>query len=88
MPVRSFAPYPAFQMAGNAWEIVEGEVKPTQQDVARFASLLVPPLNEDDPWIAVRGGSFMEPLMPMYESRAIPARYTSNDIGFRCVKDP
>ena len=88
MPVRSFAPHPAFQMAGNVWEIVGGDVKPTPQEVARFASSLSPSLTEDEPWISIRGGSYLEPLTPMYESRANPARYTSSDIGFRCVKDP
>jgi len=88
MPVRSFAPYPAFQMAGNVWELVEGEVKPGPQDIARLAGLLAPRLAEDEPWIAIRGGSFAEPLVPMYESRTIPERYVANDIGFRCIRDP
>ena len=88
MPVRSFAPHPAFQMAGNAWEMVEGEATPSPQDIADFRSRLTPPLGEDEPWISIRGGSYMRPLIPMYESQAIPARYTAADIGFRCVKDP
>jgi formylglycine-generating enzyme required for sulfatase activity len=88
MPVRSFAAYPAFQMAGNVWEIADSEPTPSQADVAKFAPLLTPPLTEDEPWVAVRGGSYREPLLPMYESRPIPARYAASDIGFRCVKDP
>jgi formylglycine-generating enzyme required for sulfatase activity len=40
MPVRSFGAYPAFQMIGNAWEIVEGE---TASGVAiRGGSCLTP----------------------------------------------
>jgi formylglycine-generating enzyme required for sulfatase activity len=88
MPASSFGAYPAFQMAGNVWEIVDSERTPSQQDLARFSTLLTPPLTEDEPWIAVRGGSFREPLVPMYDSRAVPARYAAGDIGFRCARDP
>jgi formylglycine-generating enzyme required for sulfatase activity len=74
MPVRSFGAYPAFQMIGNAWEIVEGENKAATEQ----------------PRIAIRGGSYLTPLSRnlAYDSMSIPASYASGDIGFRCVKDP
>jgi serine/threonine-protein kinase len=88
-PVKSYAPYrDAYQMAGNAWEMVEGEVPPSEQAVARFAKLLTPPLTPRDKWITMRGGSFNTPLAAAvaYEFVAIPERYSSSDIGFRCAK--
>jgi formylglycine-generating enzyme required for sulfatase activity len=92
MPARSFSAYPAFQMVGNAWEMVEGEVHPSPQAVANVASLLNPPATADEPWISIRGGSFNSPLTPgiVYDSGSVPERYAAiaPDIGFRCIKDP
>ena len=85
MAVRAFPGYPTFQMIGNSWEMVDGDAKPAQQEIAKFASLLTPPL-KDEPWVFIRGGSYLEPLMPVFEQRAIPARYSARDIGFRCAK--
>ena len=89
MPVKSFKPYPAYQMAGNAWEMVEADKTfPTPQTVERFAKLLTPPPTADEKWIVIRGGSFNTPLKFAlgYESSLIPERYSSSDIGFRCAK--
>jgi hypothetical protein len=91
LPARTFLPYGgAYQMVGNAWEMVEGEVKPSAAAVARYASLLNPPPTADEPWISIRGGSFNTPLTPgiVYDSATIPEVYTSDQIGFRCVKYP
>ena len=90
MPVRSFAPYPAYQMAGNAWEMIEGRITPSPAAVAMFSTLLSPPPTADEQWIAIRGGSFNTPLAAAaaYEWSPIPERYSSGDIGFRCAKDP
>lgn len=90
MPARSFGSYPEFQMIGNAWEMVEGQVNPSPEDLAGFANLLSPPPTSTEPWIAIRGGSYDVPLMRdlAYASHAIPARYAAPDIGFRCAKDP
>jgi len=90
VPAKSFQAYPEYQMAGNAWEMVEGRAEPGADDVAAFATLLQPPPTATEAWIAVRGGSFREPLMPdtLTKARLIPARYSAPDIGFRCVKDP
>ncbi len=91
MPARSFVPHRgAYQMVGNAWEMVEGEVKPSAEAVARAHSLLEPAPTADEPWITIRGGSFNFDLAPgiVYDFISIPERYTAKDIGFRCAKDP
>jgi eukaryotic-like serine/threonine-protein kinase len=88
-PAKSYTPYRgAYQMAGNAWEMVEGAVTPSTEAVARFAKLLTPALTPRDKWITMRGGSFNTPLAAAvaYEFVAIPERYSSSDIGFRCAK--
>ncbi|HEY7333501.1 MAG TPA: bifunctional serine/threonine-protein kinase/formylglycine-generating enzyme family protein [Bryobacteraceae bacterium] len=89
MAVRAFDPYPVFQMVGNAWEMVEGEIKPSSDAVAKFAPMLPAP-TADEPWISIRGGSFRTALAPglVWDSASIPARYSADDIGFRCAKDP
>jgi eukaryotic-like serine/threonine-protein kinase len=88
MPVRSFKPLPAYQMAGNAWEIVEGGVTPSQEAAALFAKLIAPPPGPADKWVQIRGGSFNTPLAAAvaYEWSPIPERFSSADIGFRCAK--
>ena len=98
MPVKSFKPEPAYQMAGNAWEMVEGNSTPDAADIenfakekfAKFASLLNPPPTADEKWIQIRGGSFNTPLAAAvaYEGIPIPERYAASDIGFRCAKTP
>jgi serine/threonine-protein kinase len=88
-PVKSYAAYgAAYQMAGNAWEMVEGEIPPSPTAVAHFASLLKPPPTTEEKWIEIRGGSFNMPLAAAvgYEWSPIPERYSSSDIGFRCAK--
>jgi eukaryotic-like serine/threonine-protein kinase len=91
MPARSFVPHRGvYQMVGNAWEMVEGEVKPSAEAVAFSHSLLNPAPTADEPWITIRGGSFNQPLTSgiVYDSSSVPERYTAKDIGFRCAKDP
>ena len=75
-------------MAGNAWEMVEGTIKPSEKNVASFAKLLKPAPTLDETWIEIRGGSFNTPLAFAvgYEWSPIPERYLSSDIGFRCAK--
>jgi serine/threonine-protein kinase len=87
--VKSYAAYGgAYQMAGNAWEMVEGKISPSATAVAHFASLLKPPPTAEETWITIRGGSFNMPLAAAvaYEYSPIPERYSSSDIGFRCAK--
>jgi formylglycine-generating enzyme required for sulfatase activity len=89
MPVRSYAAYrDAYQMAGNAWEMVDGNVEPSVDAKAAFAKLLTPPLTPQDKWITMRGGSFHSKLAAAvtYEFVSIPERYSSSDIGFRCAR--
>jgi serine/threonine protein kinase len=88
-PVKSYAAYQGvYQMAGNAWEIVEGEITPSKDAVAGFAKLLKPPPTGEEKWVTIRGGSFNTPLNAAagYEWGPIPERYSSSDIGFRCAK--
>lgn len=90
-PVKSYAAYGnVYQMAGNAWEMVEGDIAPSSQAVAQFARLLSPPPTAQEKWIAIRGGSFNTPLKAAvgYEWSPIPERFSSSDIGFRCAKTP
>jgi hypothetical protein len=90
MPVHSFAQQRVYQMAGNAWEMVEGPVTPSEAAVATFQTLLSPPPTAGEKWIEIRGGSFNTPLAAAvaYEWSPIPERFSSTDIGFRCAKDP
>jgi formylglycine-generating enzyme required for sulfatase activity len=87
MPVKSFAATPERQMAGNAWEMLEGSVIPSAADIAKFAQL-TPPARADEKWIQIRGGSFNTPLADAVTTqyRAIPERFAASDIGFRCAK--
>jgi formylglycine-generating enzyme required for sulfatase activity len=84
--------YGALQMAGNVSEMVRNPTLPDQQLVDAFAraKVLTPPPTLAEPWITVRGGSFRQKNMNAaltYEFSKIPARFTRDDIGFRCVKD-
>ncbi|HLH43537.1 MAG TPA: SUMF1/EgtB/PvdO family nonheme iron enzyme [Bryobacteraceae bacterium] len=89
MPVRSFGEYPAFQMIGNAWEMVEGEITPSANSLRTFPRLR-PPSASGERWFAIRGGSYQTPLTQalVWEFDSIPASYAASDIGFRCAKDP
>jgi len=88
MPVRSFAKLPEYQMAGNAWEMIDTPVTPSDAAVAMFSSLLTPAPTRGERWIQIRGGSFNTPLPAAvtYEYSPIPERFSGPDIGFRCAK--
>jgi serine/threonine-protein kinase len=90
MPVKSFKQLPAYQMAGNAAEMVEGNITPSEAVVAMFATLLSPPPTAGEKWIEIRGGSFNTPLASAvtYAWSVIPERFSFSDIGFRCAKTP
>ena len=90
MPVKSFKRMPVFQMAGNAWEMVEQPYTPTEAAVAMFAKLTNPPATVQEKWIQIKGGSFATPLKAAvpWEFSPIPERYANSDIGFRCAKNP
>jgi serine/threonine-protein kinase len=88
-PVKSYAAYGnIYQMAGNAWEMVEGEITPSADAIKMFASLLTPSPTAQEKWIAMRGGSFNTKLAAAvaYEFAAIPERFSASDIGFRCAR--
>jgi len=93
MKVKSFPPgFGVYDMVGNAFEMVEGAVTPSEEVVARLAQAfpsLEPPPTAQEPWIALRGGSFNRPLSPdlVSDQASIPARLKSADFGFRCAKD-
>ena len=77
-------------MVGNAFEMVEGRVTPSEAAVAHFdASLVNPPATAQEPWAAMRGGSYNTPLKPdlVWDSVSFPERFKTVDLGFRCAKD-
>ena len=88
MPVKSFAKWPEYQMAGNAWEMVDTPVTPSAAAAAQFANLLTPPPSLNEKWVQIRGGSYNTrlPAAVTYEYGPIPERFAGPDIGFRCVK--
>jgi formylglycine-generating enzyme required for sulfatase activity len=73
MPVKSFGATPEYQMAGNAWEMLESQITPGKADAGS---------------IQIRGGSFNTPLAAAvaYEYKSVPERFSAPDIGFRCAK--
>jgi serine/threonine-protein kinase len=85
------SPYGALQMAGNVAEIVSTIAHPTPELVNEFSKAVTPPPTEYEPWVIIRGGSFRKKSLSAaltYEYSRIPARFTRDDIGFRCAKDP
>jgi len=88
MPVHSFAKLPEYQMAGNAWEMIDTPVTPSDAAVAMFATLVTPAPAREERWIQIRGGSYNTPLPAAvtYEYSPIPERFSGPDIGFRCAK--
>ncbi|MEO8028982.1 MAG: bifunctional serine/threonine-protein kinase/formylglycine-generating enzyme family protein [Bryobacteraceae bacterium] len=85
----SLSPYGACNMAGNVFELVDTPVTPSSVAVEHFAKLLQPPPGANERWFQVRGGSYNNPIAAAiaYEYAPIPERFSSTDIGFRCVKD-
>jgi serine/threonine protein kinase len=94
MPVDGFAdgasPYRILQTVGNAWELVDEPVKPSPGAIRHFAELMKPAPGPDEPWYAMRGESFEEPLQPgaVFDYSPVPARWTYDNIGFRCARNP
>jgi formylglycine-generating enzyme required for sulfatase activity len=83
----SVSPYHITGMGGNVWELIDDPITPSAGALEHFRAILKPPPSASEPWCSIRGGSFVTGSVPVYEFSAIPERYQSTDIGFRCVKD-
>ena len=81
------SPYGALQMIGNAWELVDKRRAPPADQ--RLFKALKPPLHPDEAWYMIRGESAWEPLADaaIWDSTAVPERWKSLHVGFRCAKD-
>jgi serine/threonine-protein kinase len=86
----SASPHGALHMTGNAWELVDESQTPSILAIESFSKVLKPPPTGDELWCLIRGAAHTRPLKEgvLYEYASIPARFTSPEIGFRCVKDP
>jgi len=94
MPVTSYAegasPSGALNVLGNVWEWVDERKTPSRMALEHFSKILSPPPAPDEPWYAIRGGSFHEPLGDafLWDSATVPARHHDKNIGFRCARNP
>jgi formylglycine-generating enzyme required for sulfatase activity len=91
LPVRSIpAAQGAYQMVGNAWEMVDAPVTPSESAVNNLSALLNPPPTAREKWIQIRGGSFSTAVADaaVYKWSQIPERFAGRNIGFRCAKSP
>jgi serine/threonine-protein kinase len=80
------SPYGVLNLAGNVWELIDERPTPSDGALKAFASLSPKP-TKDEPWCGIRGGSYLESLVEMYESGDAPERFKSRDMGFRCARD-
>lgn len=86
----SASPSGALNMTGNVWEIVNELKTPSDATLKRFAQVMkLRPPTATEPWYAMRGGAFNQPLANgvVNDDTPIPARYAAPDIGFRCAKN-
>lgn len=81
------SPYGAMQMAGNVWEFVDGRVTPSEGVLKNSAGLMTPKPTADEPWCTIRGGGYLDQLLPVYEFMTVPERLHKPDVGFRCARD-
>ncbi|MBS1856527.1 MAG: protein kinase [Acidobacteria bacterium] len=92
-PVDAFengaSPYQVLQMIGNVWEFTEDPEKPSPEAAKALSPLMWPPPRPDEPWYAIRGQSFREPLQPdaIWDHMTVPARWKDANVGFRCARD-
>jgi formylglycine-generating enzyme required for sulfatase activity len=89
--------YGALNMVGNVWQWVDtrGEADATAfRRLSQNFKDLRPPLSATEPMYQVRGGSFRYGIADSDRPKLVndwlvlPARLASDDLGFRCVKDP
>ena len=84
------SPYKVLQMVGNAWEVIDESTTPKSDEALKAFAQMQPPPTRTESWHQARGGSYrFPPLSPglVWDSLAIPDRFSGPDIGFRCVKD-
>ncbi|MDE3168032.1 MAG: protein kinase [Acidobacteriota bacterium] len=83
------SPYQVLQMIGNVWEFTEDQETPSPEAVKALTPLLWPAPRADEPWYAIRGQSFREPLQPdaIWDHMTVPARWKDANVGFRCARD-
>jgi formylglycine-generating enzyme required for sulfatase activity len=93
MPVTALAesasPYGVLHMVGNVLEYVADDITPSRDAVDHFSKIMNPPPALNEPWYSIKGGSYLRPLQAAlpWEWSSVPARFSANDIGFRCAKD-
>jgi formylglycine-generating enzyme required for sulfatase activity len=93
-PVTDFqsgaSPYGALNMIGNAHELVEDLVAPSQTTLDNYRTQLHYTPAENEVWYTMRGGAFNDPLkeIRIWDVTPIPAGWKKPNIGFRCVKEP
>ena len=81
------SPFGALHMAGNVWEWVDRPHSPSPVAVENLRTALTPPPNAQEPWEYIKGGSYDRGISQAlaYEWISLPARFSSANIGFRCV---
>jgi serine/threonine protein kinase len=79
----------AWQLVGNASELVDTRRQPSLLVVRAFEALLKPAPTLEEEWYVVKGGSFRHKLTESlpYGREVVPARFARDDLGFRCAKD-
>jgi serine/threonine-protein kinase len=83
------SPFGVRQMIGNVWEFIDEMRQPAADTVDSFRanSRLVPAATSTEGWFLIVGGSYRDVAHPLYEFGNVPARFRSERIGFRLVKD-
>jgi formylglycine-generating enzyme required for sulfatase activity/tRNA A-37 threonylcarbamoyl transferase component Bud32 len=93
MPVTSMpegaSPFQLLHMAGNVWELTDDPRPPSPAALHAFREAMDPPPTAAERWTAMRGGAFDTPLEDgiLYDYASVPARYSAQDVGFRCAKN-